>query len=216
MALTVEIVSDVVCPWCYIGKRHLETALARHRAEGGAEPEVRWLPFQLNPDLPEAGVPRKEYLEHKFGGPERTGQIYARVREAGRQAGLALDFDRIAVQPNTLRAHRLIHAAGPLGRQDAMVEALFSAYFLEGADLTRIDQLAAIAARAAFDEDAARAYLEGDEDRDQVANLDMQARSMGISGVPFFIFNRKYAASGAQPPETLLQAMRQAQAEMPA
>lgn len=210
MPLTIDIVSDVVCPWCFIGKRHLEAALTQYQADGSEAPRIRWLPFQLNPDLPAEGVPRKAYLEHKFGGPERAQQIYARVREAGRQAGLALDFDRIEVQPNTLEAHRLIHVAGQLGRQDAMVEALFRAYFFEGADLTRSDQLAAIAVGAGFTEDTARAYLAGDDDRAEIANQDWQARQSGISGVPFFIFNGKYAASGAQPPAVLLQTMRRA------
>lgn len=213
MPLTIDIVSDVVCPWCFIGKRHLETALAQYQADGTEAPRVRWLPFQLNPDLPGEGVPRKTYLERKFGGPEHAQQIYARVTEAGRQAALALDFDRIEVQPNTLQAHRLIHVAGQLGRQDAMVEALFRAYFFEGADLTRDDRLAAIAAGAGFSEDTVRAYLAGDEDRAETAHLDWQARQRGISGVPFFIFNDKYAASGAQPPAVLLQAMRKASAD---
>lgn len=176
-------------------------------------PEVRWLPFQLNPDLPPEGVARKEYLERKFGGPDRAREIYARVSDAGRQAGLEFDFDRIQVQPNTLDAHRLVHTSGPLGRQDAMVEALFRAYFLEGADLTQRDQLAAIAARSGFGEETAHAYLAGDEDRAEVANLDFRARQMGISGVPFFIFNNKYATSGAQPPAVLLQALHRAQSD---
>ncbi len=212
MTLGIEIVSDVVCPWCFIGKRHLEAALALFRQESpqSPQPEIRWLPFQLNPDLPRNGVPRKDYLEQKFGGPARAKEIYSRVTQAGKGAGIDFDFDRIQVQPNTLDAHRLIHSAGTLGKQDRVVETLFQAYFLEGADLTQPKTLSALAERAEIDPTAIGTYLVGDEDRSLVENLDHQARQMGITGVPFFIFNRKYALSGAQPPEVILQALRQA------
>jgi predicted DsbA family dithiol-disulfide isomerase len=155
MALTIDVISDVVCPWCFIGKRHLESALAARRKDhpGEEQPQVRWHPFQLNPQLPRSGMPRAEYIATKFGGPQRAKEIYARVANAGARAGIAFDFDRITVQPNTLNAHRLIHRAGSSGRQDAMAEALFRAYFLEGADLSRDDTLTDIAARAGFDRD---------------------------------------------------------------
>ena len=132
--LTIDIVSDLVCPWCFIGKRHLEAALAAMPHVGNAV--VRWHPFELNPDLPAAGVERRQYLEAKFGGPERAAQIYARVREAGERAGIPFDFDAIVRQPNTREAHRLIAWAQANGDADPLVERLFRAYFLEGRDLT--------------------------------------------------------------------------------
>jgi predicted DsbA family dithiol-disulfide isomerase len=168
------------------------------------------LPFQLNPQLPQEGVPRKDYLEQKFGGPERAKEIYARVSSAGRAAGIEFDFERIQIQPNTLNAHRLIHIAGGLGKQDAMVEALFQAYFLEGADLTQIGTLKTLAQRADIDPQAVSDHLASDEDQSMVQDLDREARRMGISGVPFFIFNRRYAVSGAQPPDVLLRTLHQA------
>ncbi|MSQ59825.1 MAG: DsbA family oxidoreductase [Betaproteobacteria bacterium] len=209
--LTIDVISDVVCPWCFIGKRHLEAALRQFREEfpDSEAPEVRWLPFQLNPHLPVEGVSRKSYLEEKFGGPERAREIYARVSKAGQAAGIGFDFDRMTVQPNTLDAHRLIHAAAPLKVQDAMVETLFQAYFLEGADLTQTQTLDTLALRAGFGAQA-QTYLHGEENRNLVASLDHRARQMGISGVPFFIFNGRYALSGAQPPEVILQALRRA------
>ncbi len=142
--MNIDVISDVVCPWCFIGKRHLESALAAWRNDhpGEAQPVVRWHPFQLNPQLPRSGVPRAEYIATKFGGPQRAKEIYARVANAGARAGIAFNFDGITVQPNTLNAHRLIHHAGSGGRQDAMAEALFRAYFLEGADLSSDDALA--------------------------------------------------------------------------
>ena len=208
--VTIDGISDVVCPWCFIGKRHLETALRQFHQEfpETTAPKVRWLPFQLNPDLPREGVSRKSYLEEKFGGPERAREIYARVSQAGQDAGIDFDFERMTVQPNTLDAHRLIHAAGTLDKQDVMVETLFQAYFLEGANLTQIHTLAALAQRAGFGVHEAETYLAGDEDRPLVDSLDHRARQMGISGVPFFIFNGKYALSGAQPPEIILQVLR--------
>ena len=218
MSMNIDVISDVVCPWCFIGKRHLESALARWRKDhpGEEQPQVRWHPFQLNPQLPRSGVPRAEYIATKFGGPQRAKEIYARVANAGARAGLAFDFDRITVQPNTLNAHRLIHHAGSGSRQDAMAEALFRAYFFEGVDLSRDDNLADVAARAGFDRDEIRTYLARDEDKTLIEDQDQHARSLGVEGVPFFIFNRRYAVSGAQPPEAILDVMEKAQEELAA
>ena len=212
MPLSIDVISDVVCPWCYIGKRHLESALALWRKDhpGEEQPVVRWHPFQLNPQLPASGMPRAEYIAAKFGGPQRAREIYARVANAGARAGIAFDFDRIPVQPNTLNAHRLIHHAGPSGKQDAMAEALFEAYFLQGADLSSDDTLADIAVRAGFDRNEISAYLARDEDKALIEDQDQHARSLGVEGVPFFIFNRRYAISGAQPAETILDTMMKA------
>jgi predicted DsbA family dithiol-disulfide isomerase len=212
-AITVDVVSDVVCPWCYIGKRRLEAALAKLReSEPGVTVTVRWHPFELNPDLAPEGTDRREYLEAKFGGPERARQVYARVSAAGATVGIPFAFDAIARQPNTLEAHRLIAWAQsrPEGDADALVEQLFRAYFVEGRFVGDREELARIATEAGFDPHDARAFLASGALRDEVAGAEQRAREMGISGVPFFIFNGKTAVSGAHEPETLLEAIAQA------
>jgi len=172
------------------------------------EPAVRWLPFQLNPDLPETGISRADYIMRKFG--ERDSSRYKRVALVGKSVGLEMMFDNIKVQPNTVHAHRLIHHAGELGRQDAVAEALFRAYFIEGANLTDRAVLADYAAQAGLDREATAAYLNSDADVDLIRSADQEARQVGIEGVPFFIVNRTIGISGAQDPEVLLQAMEQA------
>jgi predicted DsbA family dithiol-disulfide isomerase len=168
---------------------------------------VRWLPFQLNPDLPPEGIPRVEYIARKFG--TRGKGNYERVAKVGETVGIPFAFDKIEVQPNTLNAHRLLHYAEQQGRQDEVAEVLFNAYFIEGANLTDIDTLAAVANRAGLDDAAAKAYLASDTDRDAVANSDIEARNAGIGGVPFFIFNRAVGVSGAHEADTLVDAMLQ-------
>jgi predicted DsbA family dithiol-disulfide isomerase len=209
---TIDVVSDVVCPWCYIGKRQLDATLAALPPH--ERPVVRWHPFQLNPELPAAGVDRRQYLEQKFGGPERAEQIYARVRAAGQQAGLALALDRIERQPNTLDAHRLITWAQHTAQADAspLVEALFQAYFVDGRRIGDPDVLAAIAGESGLDAAAARTMLASDAYRFETAEADDRARGMGISGVPFFVFNRTLAVSGAQGADALTDALAQARA----
>jgi predicted DsbA family dithiol-disulfide isomerase len=212
-ALTIDVVSDVVCPWCYIGKRRLEDALAQLRA---AEPdlpvEVRWHPFQLNPDLPPEGKDRRQYLEQKFGGPARAKEIYARVEAAGGTVGIPFAFDAIERQPNTLDAHRLIAWAQSRheGDADALVEQLFKAYFIDGLYLGDHGVLVARAESAGYDAADARAFLTSDSMAAEVAGADSRARESGVSGVPFFIFDGKTAVSGAQEAATLLDAIRQA------
>lgn len=169
---------------------------------------MRWLPFQLNPDLPEEGVSRQAYIERKFGpGGARN---YARVAGVGKEVGIDFAFDNITVQPNTVNAHRLMYYGAREGREDEVAESLFRAYFQEGAVLTDIEALADIGARAGLDRAALAAYLASDEDRDTVVGMDVEARQAGIGGVPFFIFNRRIAVSGAHEPETLLGAMLEA------
>jgi len=212
---TIDVVSDVVCPWCYVGKRRLEAALARLReAEPDLPVAVRWHPFQLNPDLPREGVDRRGYLEAKFGGPARAQEIYARVSAAGATVGIPFAFDAIERQPNTLDAHRLIAWAQSRreGDPDALVERLFRAYFLDGRFLGDRETLVATAADAGYDPDDARRFLASDELADAIAGADERARSLGVSGVPFFIFGGKTALSGAHEPETLLDAIAQARA----
>jgi predicted DsbA family dithiol-disulfide isomerase len=185
-------------------------AMYHERFPDVAPPAVRWLPFQLNPDLPEEGIARSEYLRRKFGNPNRS---YANVAAVGASVGIPFAFDRIAVQPNTVNAHRLMHYADQHGRQDEMAEELFRAYFIEGANLTDIGTLADVGARAGLNGTALAEYLAGSADRETIARADIEARNLGIGGVPFFIFNRKIGVSGAQEPETLLDAMLQAEKE---
>jgi predicted DsbA family dithiol-disulfide isomerase len=210
MTLAIDVVSDVVCPWCFIGKRRLEGALAlyaKERPEAPA-PEVTWRPFQLNPGLPAEGIPRDEYIARKFGARGRT--VYDRVAMIGREVGIDFAFDRIARQPNTLAAHSLIELAGARGLQGAVKEAFLRAYFLEGVDLTARENLVAIATSAGLDRAAVEEWLDTPEAREAVAAEDARVRELGIEGVPFFIFNRRLAVSGAQPSEVLLDAMKQA------
>ena len=208
MTLRIDVISDVVCPWCYIGKRRLERALELF--DGGGEPsvQVQWLPFELNPQLPPDGVARSDYVARKFGA--RAKDIYARVGEVGRSVGIEFAFDRIARQPNTVAAHQLIALAGQHAKQDEMVEMLFRSYFLEGVDLTRPDNLVALARQAGLDAEAASACLGDAAQRQAVLSDESHAHALGVSGVPFFIFGGKLAVSGAQEPEVLAGAMAQA------
>jgi predicted DsbA family dithiol-disulfide isomerase len=205
--MTIDVVSDVVCPWCYIGKRRLEAALAERGA--GSKAIVRWHPFQLNPDIPLGGADRRSYLEHKFGGPERAREIYERVGAIGQEVGIWFEFERIERQPNTLNAHRLIawaQAARPAIAGD-LVERLFRAYFTQGVDIGDTEQLARLAGEAGFDAFRAKSMLASGEGRAAATAADQRARAMGIGGVPFFIFNQRLAVSGAQPAKVLLEAM---------
>lgn len=204
--MDIDIYSDTVCPWCFIGKRHLEQALAQ---DGVTDARLRWHAFQLNPDLPPEGRDRKEYLDAKFGGPENAMRIYARVEEAGRAAGIEFQFGKIQRSPNTFNSHRLIRLAETQQRADAAVESLFRGYFLEGRDLGDIATLAELGRRAGLAGDL-DTWLAGPEEAEAV-RADLQtAGRFGIGGVPFFIFNRRYALSGAQPPEVFHQAMQAA------
>jgi len=214
MPLAIDIISDVVCPWCFIGKRRLESALElyRERNPGSAEPNVTWHPFQLNPDMPAAGIDRDAYVKGKFGA-DRAGQIYGRITSIGREVGIPFDFTRVTRQPNTLAAHSLIALAIDAGKQDAVVEALFRAFFLEGKDLTSADTLAEVAAGAGLDADDVKAFLASENARAHIRAEDKEARKIGVEGVPFFIFNKRIAVSGAQEPAVLLEAMLEAEKE---
>ena len=196
----LDIYSDVVCPWCLIGKRRLERALTETPRDGLV---VRWRPFQLNPDLPAEGIDRKEYLRLKFG--DRADDFYARIGAVAEGEGIDIAYDRIERQPNTLMAHRLIDLAWRHGRQDAVVEGLFAAYFQEGVFVGDVDRLVEIAAAAGLEADAVRDYLAGDEDVERIRREDAHARTMGITGVPFFILDSRLALSGAQTPEVFHQ-----------
>ena len=194
--MKVEIASDVVCPWCYIGKKRLEKALALTR---DLAIEVRWLPFQLTPDMPEEGMPRAEYRKAKFGSLERSRQLDARVIAEGRSEGIEFAFDRIERTPNTSAAHRLIAMAPD---QNKVVDALFRAYFEEAKDIGDPAVLAGIAAHCGV-----QGWPEKARD---VAALEEEVRELGISAVPTFIFERKSGIAGAHPAETLAAALREA------
>lgn len=209
LAMPVDVISDVVCPWCYIGRRRLGEALALFAAD---EPEVRpvvsWHPFQLNPDLPREGISRRAYVDAKFGG--RAAGVYDRVRAVGKAVGIDFAFEKIERQPNTFDAHRLISWAQARGDAEEVVERLFRAYFLEGRLIGDRDVLAAIAFEAGLSADAARRYLSTDEGTDAIAGMDRRVRELGVEGVPFFIFDGKVAVSGAQEAAVLVDAMREA------
>jgi len=200
--MQIDILSDTICPWCFIGKRRFERALAMRPQPGLA---VRWLPFQLNPAMPSAGLDRQQYLAAKFGGVERAEKQYDRIRRAGREEGIDFQFDRISHTPNTIDSHRLIHFAGLRGDQEPVVESLFQAYFLEGRDIGNRNVLVDIADTAGLDAAEVSRYLRGDEDRAHVVGLDEAARRNGITGVPCFIVEDRYAVSGAQSPEIFHQ-----------
>ena len=200
--MRIDVVSDTICPWCFIGKRRLERALSM---EPGLEPEIVWHPFQLNPEMPPGGIGRSLYLEMKFGGPTRAREVYRVVHEAAASEGLTFDLEAIARTPNTLASHRLIHHAGRHGRQQGVVEALFRAYFQRGEDIGALAVLAAVAEAAGLDAEAAEAYLTSDADADFIRARDQQARALGINGVPCFIVDGRYAISGAQDPEVFQQ-----------
>src|SRR6266699_631808 len=207
MTLAIDIISDVVCPWCFVGKRRMEAALElyRERNPEAAEPKITWHPFQLNPNMPPEGVDRDEYVRRKFGA-ERAGQVYGRITAVGMEVGIPFDFAKVTRQPNTLAAHSLIALAIDAGKQDAVVEAFFRAFFLEGRDLTSAKTLAEVAVGAGLDAGDVKAFLGSADARAHIEAEDKQAREIGVEGVPFFIFNRRLAVSGAQAPEVLLEA----------
>jgi predicted DsbA family dithiol-disulfide isomerase len=204
--VTIDVVSDVICPWCYVGKRRLEAAI-----DGlDTAVSIAWRPFQLNPTMPTEGMDRRAYVEAKFGNRERGAEIYRRVAEVGETVGISFRFDRLARTPNTVAAHRLIGLAGAAGRQDAMVEALFQAYFLNGADIGDPACLVEVAAGAGFATDGLADFLSSDVGADAVRAEDAHARQIGIEGVPCFIFANAFAVSGAQEPATLQAAIAEA------
>ena len=198
----VDIVSDTICPWCYIGKRRFERALD---ISGRNDVAISWRPFQLNPDMPPEGMTRDDYVRAKFGGGDRPRQIYQAIAESGREAGIEFQFSRIRRTPNTVLSHRLIYWSAKQERQDEAVAELFRAYFEDGLDIGNLEVLADCARRAGLDEQLARKYLVSDEGRQEVVASDVYARRLGINGVPCFIVNRKYAVSGAQPPSAFVE-----------
>lgn len=205
-ALSLDVYSDVICPWCYVGKRRLERAL---QVWDGTPVNVRWRPFQLNPTMPRNGMDRRQYLDMKFGSPAAARTIYDQVSTAGAAEGIRFAFERMTRTPNTFAAHRLIWWAGRQGKQDEMVEILFRRYFLEGGDIGHIDTLSQAAADAGFDRAIAATFLVGDEGVEEVNAEESAGHRLGIRGVPYFVINGTSALSGAQPPEQLVATFRE-------
>ncbi|MFN3822750.1 MAG: DsbA family oxidoreductase [Pseudorhodobacter sp.] len=194
--IRLDIFSDPICPWCLIGKTLLDRALESRPDHPFA---VAWHPFQLNPDMPREGADRRAYLEAKFGGKAKAVEVYARVAEAARNAGLEINFEGMERTPNTLDAHRLIHWAGLEGRQNAVVDALFRAYFRDGRDIGDAATLAEIAGAAGMDVAVTARLLASDADRDDLIARDRDARQKGVAAVPTFLVAQQYVLSGAQP-----------------
>ncbi len=207
----LDILSDPICPWCYIGKTYLDQALAERPSHPFT---FEWHPFQLNPEMPSAGIDRREYLETKFGGKEGALAAYAPIAERAEALDLKIDFAAIQKTPNTLDAHRLIHWAGLEGRQTVVVSALFKAYFVDGLNIGDQDVLVEIAKAAEMDPDMVRRLLNSDSDVQDLKSRDSHARERGVSGVPCFIVANQHALSGAQPKELWLNVIDEVMAQL--
>jgi predicted DsbA family dithiol-disulfide isomerase len=205
--MIIDMFADIACPWCYIGEKRLEQALAQ-RPDLSAE--VRWHPFQLQPGLPKPGEPWAEFMESKFGGARRAEMAFEHVRQAAEPEGIDFRFDRMTVAPNTEDAHRLVLFAAEKGREWEVVTALFRAHFSEGRNVGDLDTLVEIAAGGGLGPGEVRAYLDSERGRAEVQASQAAAARLGIGGVPFFIFDSRYAISGAQPPEVFLEALDRA------
>ncbi|WP_301101422.1 DsbA family oxidoreductase [Propionivibrio sp.] len=215
MNVAIDIVSDFVCPWCFIGKARLATAVALVQEKyPGTRFQFNWLPYFLNPDTSSAGEPYRAFLEAKFGGAQQVAKMHETVADAGRDAGIEFDFEHIATRPNTLRAHRLIYRAQSLGHRpaeiEALVERLFRAHFQRGEDIGDITTLAEIAAECGDSKTDLLAYLQSDANTQKVKSLVGKVNGLGVSGVPFFIIQRRLTVAGAQTGVLLAAAIMQA------
>lgn len=196
--IKLDIISDPICPWCYIGKAYLDRAL---EAAPNHPFSIEWHPFQLNPDMPAEGIDRRAYLEWKFGGKDNAIRVYSQIAEHAEKAGLEIDFEKIKTTPNTMNAHRVIHWAGLEGRQTPVVSAMFRAYFKDGRDLGDADVLVNIAGEAGLDRAMIAHLLSGDADLDDIQARDLHARERGVTGVPCFVIANQHVITGAQPAE---------------
>lgn len=207
---TLDIFSDPICPWCYIGKGLLDRALL-------AQPDhpftIRWRPFMLNPEMPAGGMDRRAYLEAKFGGKEGAVQAYMSIAERAAEAGLEIHLDKIATTPSTLDAHRLIHWAGVEGVQTAVVSSLFRAYFVEGRDIGEAEVLADVADSSGMDGSVVQRLLASEADRREIQEMDSSARGMGVQAVPTFVVAGQHAVPGAQPTELWLKVIEEIRAQ---
>jgi predicted DsbA family dithiol-disulfide isomerase len=205
--MKVDVVSDVVCPWCFVGKRRLDAALASSDASSVA---VRWRPFQLDPTIPSEGLERRAYMRAKFRDDARLADVHARLSAIGAEVGIKFDFDAISRSPNTLDAHRLIRWAAASGVQEEVVKRLFSAYFEHGRDIGDRTVLTEIAAECGMDAEAVGRQFAGDDGVDAIRNEIAEAQEIGVTGVPFFIFASRFAVSGAQSADVLARALQSA------
>ncbi len=195
MFMNVDIISDTICPWCFVGKRRFERAL---RERPDVQAEVRWRTFQLNPEMPAEGMDRSDYVNQKFGGEEQAHAVYGNIRGVGQVEGIPFDFSAIRRTPNTVDSHRLIRWAGSAGLQDAVVERLFERYFTQGADIGSQEELIDVARHVGMDADLVSDLFERGEDIELVRKEDEAARAMGVNAVPCFVFAKKYVVFGAQ------------------
>jgi predicted DsbA family dithiol-disulfide isomerase len=212
--MRIDVIFDTICPWCYVGKRRLERALAQRPL---LRPEIRWRPFLLNPDMPSTGIDRKTYLENKFGGPYRVKQMYSAVAVAGAQEGIPFSFEAIVRTPDSLPSHRLIRAAERMGKAGQAVELVFAAYFTQGLDIGQADILRQIGLQLELNEQDIQSALE-DTESSQVFAENSRAHRLGINGVPSYVFNDSYALSGAQESDIFLRLMdlaRETEAQAP-
>ena len=207
--MQIEIYSDVVCPWCFIGKRRLEQAI--ETAGYAEQAHIAWRPFELNPTMPKEGMDRRVYLDAKFGGTEARRVIEDRVAKAGEADGIEFAFDRIARTPNTFDAHRLIWFAEQQGCQDEVVEALFYSYFTKGREIGSLDSLAEIASDCGLNREEVEWFLASDKAVQEVRAEEAAGHRLGIRGVPYFVLNGSMSISGAQPPEIFVSALQQAE-----
>lgn len=212
--IKVDVVSDVVCPWCYIGKRRLEKAIAK--LADTYDFEVEYHPFELNPQIPVNGLDQKEYLVEKFGGEERYEQLTGRVVQVAAAEGLTFDYEKQKTSPNTRKSHALIQLAHEEGKQLPVMEAFFKAYFTDGKDLTKDSILTEIAVEAGLDKTKVESVLQDESAVLQVALAEQEMYKLGITGVPFYIINKKYGVSGAQATETFMKAFLEAGTEVSA
>lgn len=209
--LKLDVISDPICPWCYIGKTHLDRAMAMRPDHGFV---IEWHPFQLNPTMPPEGMDRRAYLEGKFGDPEGAARAYAPVVSTAQKAGLTINFDAIQTTPNTIDAHRLIHWGGAAGCQTAIVDHLFDAYFVKGQNIGDHSVLADIAKACGLDRLEVASRLDSDHDLAATRARDSQIRKMGVSSVPTFVVLNQHVVSGAQPPETWVSIIDQIAAQI--
>jgi predicted DsbA family dithiol-disulfide isomerase len=210
--IKIDIVSDVVCPWCYIGKRRLEKAM--NHLKDQYDFKVAYQPFELNPDIPKEGVNQKEYLLKKMGGESRYEQIVNQTTQTAATEGLRFDFRKQQILPNTKEAHRIIHLSKEEGKQAEIKEAFMKAYFEEGIDLSKKENLINVAVKAGLDASKVKSWLDSDVGLAEVEAMEKMNYQRGISGVPFYIVNNKYGVSGAQPSEEFIKMLTQVGAEV--
>jgi predicted DsbA family dithiol-disulfide isomerase len=206
-SLNIENYSDLICPWCYIGRRRLEAGIKLFDA--GEPPKILWRPFELNPEIPKAGLDRKAYRSAKFGSWKRSQSIDRGVAATGKTLGLDFNYDSVMVTPNTLAGHRLLWWARGKGSQDILADALFRAYFTEGLDIGKNEVLVEVAADAGLSEEDAKCFLESDHGREEVLEEEQEGLRHGLNGVPFFVINGIPAFSGAQQPDIFVEIFRQ-------